>query len=217
VSARLRWALAGLACLVLGAFALAAAPFGPLARHMGTHLLLMNAVAPLVALAALAPMPRAAHALAATTSLVGATVVQLALLWAWHMPAVLSAAVRATPVHVVMHVSLLAAALWFWLAVLSDRSGMRWRALFALLITGKLFCLLGALLVFAPRALYGEGAAHGLHGGDGGALADQHLAGLMMLTVCPLTYVLAGVAIAARWLRDLADGAPRSVIGMARE
>jgi putative membrane protein len=115
---------------------------------------------------------------------------------------------RVPTVHTVMHVSFLAAALWFWLAVLSDRSTMRWRALFALLITGKLFCLLGALLVFAPRLLYGGIAAHGPLAGDDGALADQHLAGLMMLAVCPLTYVLAGVVIAAQWLSDLASVAP---------
>ena len=30
----------------------------------------------------------------------------------------------------------------------------------ALLLTGKLVCLLAALLVFAPRALYGAGHAH---------------------------------------------------------
>jgi putative membrane protein len=104
-----------------------------------------------------------------------------------------------------MQMSCFAAALWFWLAILADRSAMRWRALFALLITGKLFCLLGALLVFAPRLLYGDVAAHGLQvAGHDAALADQQLAGLLMLAVCPLTYVLAGVIIAAQWMSDLA-------------
>jgi putative membrane protein len=90
--------------------------------------------------------------------------------------------------------------------VISDRGAFRWRALFALLLTGKLFCLLGALLVFAPRLLYGDPAAgHAWHTPEtGDALADQHLGGLLMLAVCPLTYVLAGVIIAAQWLRDLA-------------
>jgi putative membrane protein len=107
-----------------------------------------------------------------------------------------------------MHLSLAAAALWFWLAVLSDRSALRWRALVALALTGKLFCLLGVLLVFAPRLLY---AAHPVAPGQpvAAGLADQQLAGLMMVVACPLTYVLAAVIIAARGLRDIAaTGAP---------
>jgi putative membrane protein len=203
---------AAAACLALGIIALAAAPLGPLARHMGSHLLLMNAVAPFVALAAIAAAGRTLPTLASTRSLMGATLVQIVLLWAWHVPAALAVAARVPAIHAVMQSSFLAAALWFWLAVLSDRSTMRWRALFALLITGKLFCLLGALLVFAPRLLYGDVAAHGVHIVDAaGALADQHLAGLLMLAVCPLTYVLAGVVIAAHWLRDLARAAPGGI------
>jgi putative membrane protein len=78
--------------------------------------------------------------------------------------------------------------------------------LFALLVSGKLFCLLAVLLVFAPRFFYG---AHGTHSHGGmpvDQLADQHLAGLLMLVVCPLSYVAAAVAIAAQWLRELAAG-----------
>jgi putative membrane protein len=111
-----------------------------------------------------------------------------------------------------MQLSLFASALWFWLAVIADRGAFRWRALFALLMTGKLFCLLGVLLVFAPRLLYGDQATgHSWHTPvTPHAFADQHLAGLLMLVVCPLTYVLAAVVIAAQGLRDLArvDSAP---------
>ena len=32
------------------------------------------------------------------------------------------------------------------------------------------------------------------------SLADQQLAGLLMLVVCPASYLAAGVAIAARWV-----------------
>ena len=34
-------------------------------------------------------------------------------------------------------------------------------------------------------------------------LADQRLAGLLMLIACPFCYVLAGIAIAAKWLQEL--------------
>jgi putative membrane protein len=207
----LYWAGGAVVALLLGAVALATARLGALAHHMATHLLLMNAVAPLVALAVRGSARSSTPGPSSTRALVAASVVQLALLWGWHTPPAL--AMRMPVVHAVMQMSCFAAALWFWLAILADRSAMRWRALFALLITGKLFCLLGALLVFAPRLLYGGIATHGLHVADhDAALADQHLAGLLMLLVCPLTYVLAGVVIAAQWLSDLAraPGPPRA-------
>jgi putative membrane protein len=108
-----------------------------------------------------------------------------------------------------MQASLLGASVWFWFATFSESGTFRWRAIFSLLVTGKLFCLLGVLLVFAPRLLYeGLPADHGHL--TAGAMVDQHLAGLLMLAVCPLTYLLAGVVIAAQWLRDLAaDGADK--------
>ena len=115
-AAALCWGGGAVVCLLLGGIVLAAAPLGALTRHMATHLLLMNAVAPLVALATMAtrhPMPD----LAATRSLVGATVIQFVLLWAWHAPAVLAVAVPVPAVDAVMQVSFLAAALWFWLEV----------------------------------------------------------------------------------------------------
>ena len=53
--------------------------------------------------------------------------------------------------------------------------------------------MLGALLVFAPRPIYSSGH----HGFD---LADQQLAGLLMLAACPLSYVLAAIVIAVETL-----------------
>lgn len=162
--------------------------FGHLAAQMLAHILLMNAVAPLLALAAHGVAPRNWPGL-----LVPATIVQVVALWAWHAPPALEAAMQSGLLHTGMQASLLLAACWFWWAIFSNREA-RWRAILALLVTGKLFCLLGVLLVFAPRALY---AALGTHGA---ALPDQQLAGLLMLIACPATYIVAGVVVAARWL-----------------
>ena len=164
--------------------------FGHLAAQMLVHILLMNAVAPLLALA-FRDVVRGRASL-----LVPATVVQVAVLWAWHAPPVLEAAMQSGVLHVMMQASLLLAAFWFWSAVFAGREA-HWRAILALLVTGKLVCLLGVLLVFAPRALYGGPAGHGL---AGTLLADQQLAGLLMLVACPATYVAAGIVVAARWL-----------------
>jgi putative membrane protein len=203
--AALHWSVGAAACFIFGKVALELASFGPLASHMATHLLLMNAVAPLLALAVVAGGWRK-DSLATGRALALATLVQLLLLWAWHAPAAVGAARHTPAIHALMLLSLSVSAWWFWLAVICDRGAFRWRALFALLVTGKLFCLLGVLLVFAPRLLYGDSApGHAWQmPATADALADQHLAGLLMLVVCPLTYVLAAVVIAAQWLRDLA-------------
>ncbi len=171
---------------------------GPLSSHMGLHILLMNGCAPLLALFAgsRALLPCRAKALLA------ATVTQAIVLWAMHAPGVVTAALRTPALHLAMQVVLFAVALWFWIAVFAQAGRSGWRAMAALLVTGKLFCLLGILLALAPRAIYplaGEAHGHGL--AAEAALADQQLAGLMMIVACPLTYVLAGVVIAARWIR----------------
>jgi putative membrane protein len=201
-----RWLpVAGLAG---GGFALAAgiefvSSLGPLSAHMSTHILLMNVLAPLLALA----LVSGGHTtFASGRSLAAASAIQLVALWGVHAPATWGMASPAA--HLLLQGLLFATALGFWWAVMAQPPAQSWRALFALLVTGKLFCLLGALLVFAPRALYpGLAAAHAHpgHAGPGG-LEDQQLAGLLMLLACPLSYVLAGIVIAARWLRTLAGG-----------
>jgi putative membrane protein len=206
---RLGSATVALACLAGGTIALALLPLGPLARHMAAHILLMNLVAPLLALALVAATPAGKNlfAVGSGAALAAATAAQLALLWATHAPPVWHAIGHTSPGLALIHGVLIAAALWFWLAVWSDRSAFRWRALAALALTGKLFCLLGVLLVFAPRMLYGAHAGMPGLASASDPLADQQLAGLMMVVACPLSYVLAGVVIAAKGLRDVA-GAP---------
>ena len=171
---------------------------GPLSVHMLQHLVLMNVVVPLLVFCALPYRPARI-----ADSWAYATAAQLALLWGWHAPPVLDAAMASPMLMVAMYVSLVAAAGWFWLSIAAMPATARWRSIFALLITGKLFCLLGALLVFSPRLLFGPMDQHSHAMGAGGALADQQMAGLVMLVACPLTYVLAGVWITARWFLAL--------------
>ncbi|MEX2628972.1 MAG: cytochrome c oxidase assembly protein [Tistlia sp.] len=190
--------LLSLALVPLADRTLAAAGAGHLTRHMTVHLALMGLAAPLLAFLLLRQLRLPGRALALVGSLTLASTLQVVLLWGWHLPGLLEPVLARPALHLLMQGSLLLGATWFWLAILSCRGAGRWRSILALLITGKLFCLLGVLLVFAPRALYAFGQGH-----LAPALADQQLAGLLMLTFCPLTYVAAGVAVAARWLSDL--------------
>jgi putative membrane protein len=170
---------------------------------MSMHLLLMNLVAPALAVAAFAVF-RTPHARLANRWLFLASAAQIAVLWLVHAPPLVLASMTNPYVHLAVQGMLFATALWFWLAILNQGGAERWRAILALLITGKLFCLLAALLVFSPRALYPIYLTHSGHmAGAADPLADQYLAGLLMLVICPLTYVFAGVLIAERWLTEL--------------
>lgn len=184
-------ALAIAAALVFGA--------AGMTGHMILHVALMNFLAPGVAL--LIPIRARKLRDFFGRSILFAAALQILLLWMLHAPAAMRIA-EANPLAAFGGQALLfSVALWFWFAVFAQSGARRWIAFLTLVATGKLVCLLAALIVFAPRALY---AAHG-HAGPG-ALADQQLAGLLMLTACPLTYVGAATIIAARWFWDLSSG-----------
>src|SRR3546814_3731920 len=114
--------------------------------------------------------------------------------------------------------SLALAAVLFWALLLASSATSRWGGLAALLLTGKLACLLGALLIFAPRDLYSlPGVSFALCSTGPSTLADQQLAGLLMITACPLSYVVAGVVLAAQMMLDLErrSGTPRETETLA--
>ena len=198
-------------------------PAGFLTQHMAAHIVAMNIVAPaLVLLLPARVMRRRAVVPAGVTertggagtggSLAAATGLQLALLWGWHAPAVFATATTSAVLMAAMHLTLFAAALWFWSSVVAAARRGDWAPLGALLITGKLFCLLGLLLAVAPRALYATAAflsscfAAGDTFGVSPPVADQQLAGLLMLTACPLVYVTAAIVLAHGMLRRIAAG-----------
>ena len=88
-----------------------------------------------------------------------ATFAQIALLWVWHAPVVQNLTRMLPSAMIASHAALLMAATTFWMSLFSLSGPSRWQAIPALLVTGKLVCLLAALPVFAPRALYGSARA----------------------------------------------------------
>jgi putative membrane protein len=176
----------GLVVAVATVLAATNVPAGSLSGHMAAHIATMNFVAPLVALALLTRFRGTAEA----RVLYLAAVLQMAFLWTAHLPVLHGPGASNSLIAVALQAGLFAVAVAFWTAVLTVGRHEPWHAIVALLLTGKLACLLGALLFFAPVALYGHG-----HGDE---LADQQRAGLMMLAACPLTYVVAGLFYATR-------------------
>ena len=176
-----------IAVLVAGAAIILAHDLGPQARHMGLHIVAMNIVAPLLAALVVTRWPER-HA--PPRWLWFAALIQVVALWASHAPAVHHLAMTRSGVELATHGILLLSALAFWTLLLALPDARRWHAIPALLLTGKLVCLLAALIVFAPRTLYGAGHVHGA-----AALADQQLAGLLMIAACPLSYLVAAIMI----------------------
>ena len=196
------------ACFGLGIATLAFALVGPLdhlaeelfSGHMAQHMLLMNVAAPLLVLGeplqamirALPPALRSALAHAVhrpawragwswLTGAVVATIAQQAVLWSWHLPGAVAAALGDRAIHAAMHASLLAAALLFWTVVFARGRHARWRAVAALTATFKAMGIVCILLLLVDRSfypVYGAGAPHfGLT-----PVEDEHLGwGLMML------------------------------------
>ncbi|NJC33933.1 putative membrane protein [Sphingomonas jejuensis] len=119
---------------------------------------------------------------------IAAMLIELAIVWGWHMPAVRAATDMSLALMLVEQASFLAAGTLLWTAALRERVG----GVAALLLTSMHMTLLGALIGLAPRRLYPMMA---MHGGFGGldALADQQLGGVVMLTLGGASYLMGGL------------------------
>jgi putative membrane protein len=162
-----------------------------MAGHMLQHLVVMN-VAALMFAVALRPNLRGMLAIS--------TVLQIALLWGWHVPSVHAAASHEIVLTLLMQASLLALAFLFWSAVLAHPVEKSWQTILATLVTAKASCLFGAVLCFARHPLY---PMHGDPGWGLSALDDQQLAGLLMMASCAVVYVVAAVALFLRWMGQM--------------
>jgi putative membrane protein len=193
-------ALIGACAVMVAGGAVPFLQLGPTSAHMALHIALMNVAAPFAAIG-LACRRGSRLPDAGWKVLWLATLVQMGLLWMSHSPAIHHAAQESTAAFAALHTALFLSAVAFWAGIVA--SPLRWQAMLALLLSGKLACLLGALLIFSPRALLD--ASHANHGMPSGssALDDQHLAGLLMIAACPLSYVLTAIVLAAHTMTIL--------------
>ena len=188
--------------LTLGCLVLAAAWLGPLpalarhsfAAHMALHIAVVAIAAPLMA-AGLARTP--ADPVLRWPRLfapIPASIVELAVVWGWHLPVLHEAARGSTGVLLVEQLTFLASGLLLWSAAVGGQSMQHWRAgagIAALLFTSIHMTLLGALFAVSPRALYGHGD-----------LFDQHLGGAIMLLVGGASYLIGGLWLTASVLKQ---------------
>lgn len=155
------------------------------AARMLHHLLLVALAAPLLVLG----LPR----LRPTVPLSLALLAHLGTMVVWHAPGPYGWALSHPAPYWIMELSLMAGALAFWQVILrapDDRPD----ALLGLLAAVAGMGLLGALITFAPHALYSPHLATTAPWGLT-ALEDQQLAGLLLWVLGIMPYL--GVALAA--------------------
>ncbi|MBB3104233.1 cytochrome c oxidase assembly protein [Azomonas macrocytogenes] len=203
--------------LILGLLLLAAAWIGPLPRlarhafaaHMGMHVLVVAAAAPLIAIGLAGGRCDPARRLPALFAPVPASVVELVVVWIWHAPALHHAARHSLPMLLLEQASYLAVGLLVWFSAFGgERRQMRERSaagIAGLLLTSMHMTLLGVLLALADRPLYPHAP---LAGGELTPLQDQQIGGVLMLVFGGSTYLAGGLYLLATLLREKPDAAP---------
>jgi putative membrane protein len=196
--------------LVCGCFMLAAVWLGPLPQlaqqafwaHMTMHMGVVAVATPLLALGVaggrLDPVRQAPGLFAP----IPASVLELIVVWAWHMPALHHAARHGLAGLVAEQGMFLLAGLLVWLSAFGGdawRRGNRTAAgIVGLLLTAMHMTLLGALLALASRPLY----AHAEVVAGLTPLEDQHLGGAIMLLVGGVSYLCGGLWLTVGLLRN---------------
>jgi putative membrane protein len=190
--------------IVAGLSILAFAWLGPLpalvpqsfAAHMMLHMLVVGIGAPALA-AGIAPHLKAARWPLALP--IAASLVDLVVIWLWHVPA-LHHGSRSEPLMLVLEqASFAGAALLVWLVALN---GPALAGALTLFFTSMHMTLLGALLSLAPRPIY-SGHLHGSWLGLD-VLQDQQAGGVVMLAIGGIIYLAGGLMLAARGLHPVA-------------
>lgn len=137
----------------------------------------------------------------AATQPLTATIVQGAMMWLWHMPALFDRALDSLGWHIVQHACFVASSFLFWSAMLArGEHGRFGTAAACLFLTSMIGGALGALMTFASSPWYAPYARMGLTGLGLDPVADQQLAGLVMWIPGGLVHAGAALYCFYRWL-----------------
>jgi putative membrane protein len=184
--------------------------FGPLpdlaresfAAHMTLHIAVVAVAAPLLALAMAGTRADPVRLIPHIVAPVPASMFELVVVWAWHMPVLHHAARHGSAAFLAEQITFVVAGVFLWVAVLGgDREQRRLRAgagIAALLLTSMHMTLLGALFALAGRPLF----PHATAAAPAEALADQQLGGVIMLLVGGASYLIGGLGLTVSALRS---------------
>jgi putative membrane protein len=165
------------------------------------HIAVVAVAAPLLALAMAGTRIDPVSAIPFFIAPIPASMVELVVVWAWHVPALHQAARQETGAFIVEQASFVIAGVLLWIAALGgNREQRRLRAgsgIVALLFTSMHMTLLGALFALANRPLF----EHTPSAAGPAAVTDQQLGGVIMLLVGGASYLLGGLGLTAIALR----------------
>jgi len=228
------------ACFFSGELVLVAALIAPLdplgetllSAHMAQHILLTVIAPPLLILGApiiawtwalpagwrrfgATPFARAIAAAAdVLASPFMASLIAIAVMWIWHVPALFEAALVDETIHTLEHLTFFASALLGWCAALSPHVTAL-AAAGATLVVFMAGGMLGGVLCLAPAPLYDWYGNRPLLWGMT-PLEDQQLAGLLMWVLAGGVYLVAFAVFAFRAADPAGSGRSRPSHGIMR-
>jgi cytochrome c oxidase assembly factor CtaG len=129
----------------------------------------------------------------------------LTALYLWHLPVLYQAALANDAVHALEHACFFGTAWLFWWLIIDEKGRRKLgngAAVLFVFIAGVASGALGALLTFAPSALYPIQAL-GARAWGLTPLQDQQLAGLIMWVPAGVVYVLAAAVLFLRWMSEM--------------
>lgn len=177
--------------------------FGPSAFyvHMTIHMGVVAVAAPFLALGIAGGRADPVAKRPAWFLPIPISLVELAVVWAWHAPALHHAARNSWLGLFAEQSMFFICGLLLWLSAFGGDSppdaNRAAAGVIGLLLTMMHMVLLGALLALTPRPLYTHAAGHSALT----PLEDQHLGGTIMLVGGGLSYLLGGLLLTVRLLR----------------
>jgi putative membrane protein len=167
------------------------------AAHMTMHIAVVAIAAPLLALGLAGTAADPVRTMPRLVGPIAASMIELVIVWAWHVPAWHHAARQQSGTFVLEQATFVAAGVLLWIAAIGgDREQRRLRAgagIVALLFTSMHMTLLGALFALANRPLF----QHTSSSSSLFAIGDQQLGGVIMLLIGGASYLLGGLCLTA--------------------
>ncbi len=195
--------------LMLGLATLAAVWLGPLPAmaermfvgHMLMHVMVVAVAAPLLAIGLAGGRLDISSRVPVLFSPILASVIELFVVWAWHMPALHHAARTSQTALVLEQGSYLFVGLLVWLAAFGGvRHHRALAGIAGLLLTSMHMTLLGVLLTMSSRPLFEHSGLSSLT-----PLEDQQTGGVIMLVFGGTSYLIGGLYLLFGLLQEKRD------------
>jgi putative membrane protein len=203
--------VAGVMAIVAG-WSVAVAGLG-FTGHMIAHMVVVSIAAPLLAFGIAGTSWDPASRWPLLLAPLPMSMIEMLVVWGWHSPSARAFAGSSAAGLLLEQCMFLGGGLLLWCASLgtlnATSTSRRAAGVVALLATTMHMTLLGVLIAFAPRPLFGM-AGFDCFGTAVAPLTDQQIGGVLMLLIGACSYLLGGLALMSRLLWSGRVGASRA-------